>query len=47
MHCWCVLITGNPGRYLTDTGSVYITRDGGLTWEQVNAIHIIAQNADI
>ena len=27
--------TGNTGSYLTDTGSVYITRDGGLTWEQV------------
>ena len=33
----CVLIAGNPGRYLTDNGSVYITRDGGLTWEQVNS----------
>ena len=29
--------TGNTGSYLTDTGSVYITRDGGLTWEQVCA----------
>ena len=47
MHCWHVLITGNPGSYLTDSGSVYITRDGGLTWELVNTIHSIAQNADI
>ena len=37
--CMCVYLrstnTGNIGSYLTDTGSVYITRDGGLTWEQV------------
>ena len=26
---------GNPGPYLIDTGSVYISRDGGLSWEQV------------
>ena len=31
--------TGNPGSYLADTGSVYITRDGGLIWNQVRAIH--------
>ena len=28
--------TGNTGSYLTDTGTVYITRDGGLIWEQVS-----------
>ena len=27
--------TGNTGSYLTDTGSVYITSDGGLTWNEV------------
>ena len=27
---------GNTGSYLTETVSTYITRDGGLTWEQVN-----------
>ena len=36
----CVLHTsthiGNTDAYLTDTGSVYITHDGGLTWEQVD-----------
>ena len=29
------LYVGNPGPYLIDTGSVYISRDGGLSWEQV------------
>ena len=34
----CLISThlGNVGSYLTDTGSVYITRDGGLSWEQVH-----------
>ena len=27
--------TGNSGPHLTDSGSVYVTRDGGLTWEKV------------
>ena len=31
-----VISLGNPGNYLTNTGSVYISRDGGLTWEQVH-----------
>ena len=26
---------GNYGPYLRDSGSVYITRNGGLTWEKV------------
>ena len=30
--------TGNLGSYLTDTVSAYVTRDGGLTWEQVCSI---------
>ena len=34
-HKECYFTIGNPGFYLTDTGSVYISRDGGLTWEQV------------
>ena len=29
------VIVGNSGSYLTDTGSAYISRNGGLTWEQV------------
>ena len=33
--------TGNPGSHLTDTGSVYITRDGGLTWDQVRPYTVI------
>ena len=28
-------IIGNFGPYLSDSGSVYITRNGGLTWEKV------------
>ena len=32
---YTVYYTGNPGSYLSDSGTVYITRDGGLTWEQV------------
>ena len=42
MFCVCLTYihtsthTGNTGSYLTDTGSVYITRDGGLTWQQVD-----------
>lgn len=30
-----IVAHGNSGPYLTDSGSVYITRDGGLTWEKV------------
>ena len=26
---------GNIGQYLTNTSSVFISRDGGLTWDQV------------
>lgn len=28
--------TGNLGSHLTNSVSVYITRDGGLTWDKVN-----------
>ena len=28
--------TGNIGQYLTNTSSVFISREGGLTWEQVS-----------
>ena len=31
--------TGNTGSYLTDTGTIYITRDGGLTWQQVSDVY--------
>ena len=35
MYVCMPVIVGNSGSYLTDTGSAYISRNGGLTWEQV------------
>ena len=34
LMCLCIN-AGNPGAYLTNNGSVYISQDGGLTWAQV------------
>ena len=41
--CGLTSTKGNTGSYLTETVSTYITRDGGLTWEQVNDLlcHIL------
>ena len=37
MCVWNLSIyVGNTGSYLIDTGFVYITSDGGLSWEQVS-----------
>ena len=37
-----LLCTGNKGDYLTGTGiSSYISRDGGLTWEQVKICYLV------
>ena len=41
LYCITCTHTGNTGSYLTDTGTVYITRDGGLSWEQVDVLSSI------
>ena len=38
MYNVLMVLTGNYGPYLSDDNvNVYITRDGGLNWEQVHA----------
>ena len=38
------IYVGNTGFYLTNTGSVYISHDGGLTWIQVCKCYIRTYN---
>ncbi|XP_065883526.1 uncharacterized protein [Dysidea avara] len=30
-----IMIKGNVGRYVTNDGSIYLSRDGGFTWQQL------------
>ena len=39
--CLLSTTTGNLGSYLTGSVSTYISRDGGITWEQVSNINMV------